>query len=182
MKPFNSLDKESILAEEIFIEIFEQEDEIHKARLLLSLQDKAKELGVKTQFDNLVKAYKKVAMQNRKETHSQSMLENWTNFTGTYDNMMCGAWIASDKGISTFNKDYTNEVIVCYHPILPIERLKNLETGEEQLKIAYKRNHSWKEIIVPKDLVSSASKIVSLSKLGILCHIRECKAACEVFV
>lgn len=167
MKPFNSLDKESILAEEIFIEIFEQEDEIHKARLLLSLQDKAKELGVKTQFDNLVKAYKKVAMQNRKETHSQSMLENWTNFTGTYDNMMCGAWIASDKGISTFNKDYTNEVIVCYHPILPIERLKNLETGEEQLKIAYKRNHSWKEIIVPKDLVSSASKIVSLSKLGI---------------
>ena len=45
--------------------------------------------------------------------------------------------------------------------------MKNLETGEEQLRLAYKRNHKWMEVTVPKDLVSSASKIVSLSKLGI---------------
>lgn len=45
--------------------------------------------------------------------------------------------------------------------------MKNLETGEEQIKLAYKRNHRWTEITVPKDIISSASKIVSLSKLGV---------------
>lgn len=135
--------------------------------MLLSLQDRAKELGVKQKFDDLVKVYKSVDRERRKSKASKTMLDQWTNFTGPYDNMMCGAWIAGDDGIHTFNKDYSNEVLACYHPILPIKRMKNLETGEEQLRVAYKRNHSWKEITVPKDLVSSASKIVSLSKLGV---------------
>lgn len=167
MKPLIEYNKESILSEEVFVEIFEQEDEILKARMLLSCQERAKDLGVKQAFDDLVKAYKRVEKSVRKENATRSLLENWTNFTGPYENMMCGAWIAGDKGISTFNKDYTNEVLACYHPILPVKRMKNLETGEEQLLIAYKRNRSWKEITVPKDIISSASKIVSLSKLGV---------------
>lgn len=168
MKPLIEYDKKSILSEEVFAEIFEQEDEIMKARMLLSCQDRAKELGVKQNFDNLVKAYKKAETETRKKkATSNSMLDSWTNFTGPYDNMKCGAWIAGDDGIHTFNKDYTNEVVVCYHPILPVKRMKNLETGEEQLMIAYRRNHMWREITVPKDLVSSSNKIVSLSKLGI---------------
>lgn len=169
MKLLKDYDRDSILEDEVFIEIFDQEDEIQKARMLLSLQDRAKELGVKGKFDSMVKAFQKVAKSERsKQNSSQSMLENWTNFTGGgYDNMKCGSWIAGDDGIHTFNKDYTNEVVVCYHPILPVERLKNLETGEEQIKLAYKRNHRWREIVVPKDLVSSANKIVALSKLGV---------------
>ena len=169
MKLLKDYDRDSILEDEVFIEIFDQEDEIQKARMLLSLQDRAKELGVKGKFDSMVKAFQKVATNERKrQNSSQSMLENWTNFTGgEYDNMKCGSWIAGDDGIHTFNKDYTNEVVVCYHPILPVERLKNLETGEEQIKLAYKRNHRWREIVVPKDLVSSSNKIVALSKLGV---------------
>lgn len=167
MKNLIEYDQKSILSEEVFIEVFEQEDVILQARMLLSLQDRAKELGVKQKFDDLVKVYKSVDRERRKSKASKTMLDQWTNFTGPYDNMMCGAWIAGDDGIHTFNKDYSNEVLACYHPILPIKRMKNLETGEEQLRVAYKRNHSWKEITVPKDLVSSASKIVSLSKLGV---------------
>ena len=136
MKNLIEYDKDSILSEELFIEIFDQEDEIMKARILLSCQERAKSLGVKQAFDDLVRAYKRVEKSMRKEKVTHSLLENWTNFTGPYDNMVCGAWIASDKGISTFNKDYTNEVLACYHPILPIKRMKNLETGEEQLRIA----------------------------------------------
>lgn len=168
MKPLIEYDKKTILSEEVFTEIFDQEDEIKKARMLLSCEERAGELGVKTQFNKLVRAYNKVIKDTKsKASTGKSMIDQWTNFTGPYDNMVCGAWIASDEGISTFNKDYTNEVLACYHPILPILRMKNLETGEEQLRLAYKRNHKWTEVTVPKDLVSSASKIVSLSKLGI---------------
>lgn len=167
MKPLIQYDKNTILSEELFVEIFEQEDEIMKARMLLSCQDRAKELGVKQSFDNLIKVYRKVENEMKKQTTSKSLLENWTNFTGPYENMMCGAWLASDEGICTFNKDYTNKVVVCYHPILPIMRMKNLETGEEQLRIAFRRNRTWKEITVRKDIVSSSNKIVSLSTLGV---------------
>ena len=46
MEPLIKLDKNSILGEEIFVEIFDQEDEIAKARMILSLTDRASELGV----------------------------------------------------------------------------------------------------------------------------------------
>ncbi len=167
MKPLIEYDRDGILSEEVFVEIFEQEDEIRKAQMLLSCQDRAKELGVKQKFDFLVKAFQKVERAAQEKKKVNTLLENWTNFTGKYDAMKCGSWIASDCGIRTFNKDYDNEVVVCYHPILPVGRLKNLETGEEQIRLAYKRNHSWREIMVPKDIISSSNKIVSLSKLGV---------------
>ena len=168
MKKLIEYDKKEILAEEVFLEIFEQEDVIRRAQMLLSFQDRAKELGVKGQFDTMVKAFEKAEKAaEQKQKKNQTLLENWTNFTGKYAAMKCGSWSAADDGIRTFNKDYSNDVMVCYHPIMPIGRLKNLETGEEQIKLAYKRNHAWREITVPKDMISSANKIVNLSKLGV---------------
>ena len=55
------------------------------------------------------------------------------------ENMFCGAWLACEDGVYAQN-DSQIDAVACYHPILPIERMKNLETGEEQIKIAYKRN------------------------------------------
>lgn len=164
MEPLDRLDKDSILEEKIFQELFDQEDEIKKARLMIALADRAEELGVKTKFNTILRAYKKVDREMQKK--SPSLVENWTNFTGPYDNMKCGLWIASDHGIYA-QKEGGLEDVACYHPILPVERLKNLETGDEQLKLAYKRNNRWEEIIVPKDLVATASKITALSKRGI---------------
>lgn len=167
--PLGELTKDSILSDEIFTEIFEQEDEIYKARLILSLQDRAAELGVKGKFEELLKAYKKVERDTRQKQRRQpSLLENWTNFVGPYDNMQCKDWIASEDGIFLRNPQTGYmDILACYHPILPIERLKNLETGEEQLKLAYKRNGRWEELIIPKTMVTSASKIVALSGRGI---------------
>lgn len=169
MVPLGQLTKDSILSDEIFTEVFEQEDEIYKARLLLSLQDRAAELGVKTKFEELVKAYKRVERETRQKQRKQpSLLENWTNFEGPYDNMQCREWIASEDGVCLRNPQTGYmDILACYHPILPVERLKNLETGEEQLKLAYKRNGVWCEIIIPKTMVTSASKIVALSGRGI---------------
>lgn len=169
MEPLNSLDKKSILSEEVFTEIFEQEDEIYKARLMLSLEERAEELGVKTKFTKLLNAYKKVEKETRKQkTGSMCLVENWTNFEGPYQRMQCKSWIASDDGIYLYNPNTgITDIVACYHPILPIERMKNLETGEEQIKLAYKRSGRWDEIIVPKTMVTSASKIVALSGRGI---------------
>lgn len=168
MEPLARLDKDSILEERIFTEIFDQEDEIMKARMILSLTDRASELGVKKKFEDLLKAYKRVDRETKQRERKKpmSMLDKWTNFDGPYNNMFCGSWIAGEDGVYAQN-DSQVEAVACYHPILPVERMKNLETGEEQIKIAYKRNGKWDEIIVPKTMVTSASKIVALSGRGI---------------
>lgn len=173
MVPLNQLTADTILSDEVISEVFDQEDEIYKARLLLSLEDRASELGKKREFQEIVKAYKKVEReikrQRREKRSEPSILDNWTNFSGSpYNRMQCRNWIATDEGIFIRNPNPgAPDIQACYHPILPVERLKNLETGKEQIKLAYKRNGSWKELIVPKGIVTSQSKIVSLSELGI---------------
>lgn len=172
MVPLNELTAETLLSNEVLTEVFDQEDELYRAELLASLGVKATELKVKTEFRELVAAYKRVEKemkrQKREESKTPSYLDNWTNFSGPYDNMQCKEWLATENGICLRNPStgYT-DILACYHPILPIERLKNLETGEEQIKLAYKRNGRWEEIIVPKTMVTSANKIVSLSGRGI---------------
>lgn len=168
MKNIASMTKDDILSDAVLDEVFSDEDEIHKARLLLTLEDRADELGVKSKFAKIVSAYKKVErqVQQMNKFRPVSSLDNWTNFEGPYDRMFCGSWIAREDGVWVQDTGRP-DVQACYHPILPIERLKNLETGEEQIKLAYKRNGHWDEIIVPKTMITSANKIVSLSGRGI---------------
>lgn len=164
------LNEKTILSDEVFEEIFSQEDEIYKARLLLSAQEVAERFHVKGKFDQMVKAYKRVDRETKQKKKQEFFSgNNYTNFdtAGTeYKNMYCGTWIATETGIYAQNMG-TVEQIACYHPILPIERLKNLESGEEQIKLAFKRNGRWEEIIVPKVMITSASKIVALSGRGV---------------
>lgn len=168
MESLNKLDKQTILADNIFEEIFNEENEIHRSRLILSLEDRAAELGIKKKFETMLNVYKKVDRETkqRKKQKQTAEMNNYTDFDGPYENMYCGSWIAGEMGIYAQNMA-TVEQIACYHPILPIERLKNLETGEEQIKLAFKRNGWWEEIIIPKTMITSASKIVALSGRGV---------------
>lgn len=169
MKELNELDADSILDDEIFIELYEIEDPIERSKRKVQLGRRAKALGVKSDFDEMIKGYNQADREMKrqeKETRAVCSLDNFTNFSGKYDNMFCGGWIANDTGIYAQTSGGIEEV-ACYHPILPVERLKNLETGEEQIKLAYKRNGRWNEIVVPKIMITSASKIVALSGRGI---------------
>ncbi len=133
----------------------------------------------------MVNAYKKVQKDIkrqeqedfRRQLKEASLVEHYTNFKDSpYDNMACGNWIAVDDGICTWNATTgITDIRACYHPILPVERLKNIQTGEEQIKIAFKRNNSWHEIIVPKDVVATASKITALSKKSIAVNSENAK-------
>ncbi len=161
------LTAEEIIAEELFESLFDEPDEIRRARFLNSLKSRAKELKVTTYFNNLYKVYKRVFEEMEKRPRS-SRQSNMTDFNGPYKQMKCLGWIADDNGVFQINnRTGESDNNACYHPILPIERLRNLETGEEQIKLAFKRNGKWEEIIVPKALMSSASKIVNLASRGI---------------
>ncbi|MCU6762276.1 Superfamily II helicase and inactivated derivatives [uncultured Roseburia sp.] len=169
MRPLGEFDGDSILEDTVFLELFELEDPIERSRWKVQLGRRAKALGVKADFDEMMRGYsqaeREIQKQERKK-RSLCTIDNYTNFTGPYDRMFCGAWVADDSGVFAQNSGGL-DATACYHPILPVERLKNMETGEEQIKIAYKRNGRWSEIVVPKIMVTSANRIVALSGRGI---------------
>ena len=54
MKDVKELDVESILDDSVFVELFGLEDPIEKSRRKVQLQNRAKTLGVKTDFDEII--------------------------------------------------------------------------------------------------------------------------------
>ena len=163
MKKIEEVTKSDLLSREFMQEVFDEEDEIERGVNIANLMDRARELKAYTQFKVLLDAFRKAEREALPEK-TKGTLCQWTNFeSDEYDNMICGYWNATERGILKPNSDE----YACYHPILPVERLKNIETGAEQIKLAYKRNGTWHEIVVPKSLIASASKIVALAEQGI---------------
>ncbi len=165
------LDAKSILSDEVLTEIFEEQNPIEQAKLLLSVQEKAKILGVKTKFDTMATAYKKVNREIAKaavEKKSQNTsFDNYTQFDYFDDGheLYCGNWIADQYGVRTFTM--FGEQLACYHPILITQRLMNAETGREKVKLAFQKGFKWKEIIVDKATIASSNKIVALADYGV---------------
>lgn len=164
------LDAVSILSDEVLTEVFEIQDEIEKAKMILALQDKAKLLGVKNKFDTMINAYKKAERSIRKaekEKLSVHSFDNYTKFDYFEDGheLYCGNWIADYQGVKTFTMFC--EQLACYHPILIAQRLLNAETGREKVKLAFLKGSKWKEIIVDKGMVASNNKIVGLADYGV---------------
>lgn len=163
MKKIEEVTKSDLLSREFMQEVFDEEDEIERGVNIANLMDRARELKVYTEFKVLLDAFRKAEREALPEK-TKGTLCQWTNFeSDEYDNMICGYWNATERGILKPNSDE----YACYHPILPVERLKNIETGAEQIKLAYKRNGTWHEIVVPKSLIASASKIVALAEQGV---------------
>ena len=163
MKEIEEVTKKDLLSREFMQEVFADEDEIERGVNIANLMDRARELKAYTEFKILLDAFRKAEKEIMPEKTKGSLCQ-WTNFeSDEYDNMICGYWHATDKGILKPNSDE----YACYHPILPVERLKNIETGAEQIKLAYKRTGFWHEIVVPKSLIASASKIVALAEQGV---------------
>lgn len=163
MKKIEEVTKSDLLSREFMQEVFDEEDEIERGVNIANLMDRARELKAYTEFKVLLDAFRKAEREALPEK-TKGTLCQWTNFeSDEYDNMICGYWNATERGILKPNSDE----YACYHPILPVERLKNIETGAEQIKLAYKRTGVWHEIVVPKSLIASASKIVALAEQGI---------------
>lgn len=75
-------------------------------------------------------------------------------------------WEYSDDGIFRFNEKDYEEVLVCRTPIILTRRLKSLDTGEEKMEIAFKRDSVWQRQIFPRSTIFTARGITVLSDLG----------------
>lgn len=96
-------------------------------------------------------------------------------FDGQPIELMSGEYICDEKGVRVLDK-FGYEQMVCPHPILPIRRLENVDSGEERMEIAYKKGCIWRTIIVEKTIISSSSKILDLAAYGVIVNSENAKA------
>jgi uncharacterized protein (DUF927 family) len=156
--------KEELLNPENLLRIFaEAPSELDRVDLQNAYQDRAKECKCYRQVQALFKAAKADIKENLKE--QKVTANNVTDFGHITGELNCGNWIADNNGVRVLT--IFGEKVCCYHPILPIERLFNIETKTEKITLAYKKGHNWKEITVDKGLIASSTKIVRLADYGV---------------
>lgn len=111
------------------------------------------------------KAMYKRYVESLKVQSGTVYIDNVTNFTGQPMELNAGDWEADDTGI--FKKNGFNDEMACPHPIMPIERLVNIDTGEEKLKLAYRKGTIWRKNIVSKVVLANSNKVTELAGSGI---------------
>lgn len=146
-----------------------KDDKFLLGQMREKLKAQAAKVGVKG-FVGLWNAYLETINQQRGIS-----MDNATQFDGQEIELFSGQYICDEYGVSMTDK-YGYEQVVCRHPVLPVERLVNIDSGEERLKLAYKKGRSWRSIIVEKSVIASSSSILQLAANGIMVNSENAKA------
>ncbi len=151
--------------DEIFYEIFEIEDNVERTQYIEALRSAARQLKRITEFNNIYKSFLIDYAQRQKQTGQR------TRFTDQPIELICGEWTANDLGVRTLRYDKNATpipAIACSHPILPVEILKNVDTAQERITLAYFKSATWQNITVDRSVCANTNKIVdALSQFGI---------------
>ncbi len=136
-----------------------KDNKLKQKQFMQLLSEKASAVGVKN-FKMLYKMYLET-INSDKPTYC-----NTTDFDGQALELDSGQWIADDYGITSSDK-YGFDIIACTHPILPVRRLVDIDSGSEKLELAYKKSKRWRSIVVDKSVLASNTAILQLAGKGI---------------
>lgn len=154
---------------------------VHKAdpfvhdRALEQMTIWAKSVGVNG-FKKLYKAY----IDSLRIKNKEIMVPNVTQFDGQEMELDSGRWVADEFGIRT-DGPYGSDIEACNHPIMPVLRLVNIDTGAEKLQIAYRKGKQWRKVIAEKGVLASANKILELANVGVAVTSESAKHLVQYF-
>lgn len=124
----------------------------------VQMAENAKAVGFsKTNFNAVLKE----RLKEYRSAVFRGEVDNVTAFKEQPIELDCGEWECWDTGIFRTNSSGFREY-ACHHPIMPVERLVNIDTGEVSCRLAFKRsNHKhWKKVVVEMKTISSSRTIV----------------------
>lgn len=96
-----------------------------------------------------------------------------TEFEAQPYELNTGEWRADDAGVWKYGPGNGGNIAwACSHPIMPVQRLRGVDTGLLKIKLIYRRGYNqkknWNEVVVDARDIASATKIVDrLSAVGI---------------
>lgn len=159
---FENLSKDELLKREVIEAVITIENVEIRERILAKLEARAKELKIFQNFKRMFKAIQAEIIQSKKQLNSYE-----TQFTNAPLKLKCKNYICNDLGITKMDFNQTLmtaiDTVVCTHPILPIERLINVDTNTEKVKLAFYKDKKWQTVIAEKNTLASKNKILQLA-------------------
>lgn len=152
--------------DKIFEHILSITDPVLRASAIEDVRKKCRELKRIREFDNLLKAW-----QTKKAQELRRSGGNKTQFTDQELILNCGEWIANDAGVYKIDisgKGEPIKITACPHPILPVERMVNLDTETEKLKLAFFKDEEWKHMTVDCTVCYNKQQITVLGDRGVM--------------
>lgn len=151
--------KDELLAQETFDAIYQIENDAERLEYLSGLRDSARN-------EQCIRAVNQKIKDTLQQWESDRALtgSKWTLFRDApFPPLRCGQWDCNENGIfkETIDTNFCiHKLPVCPHPVCPTARLVNMETGIEHLQIDYKKDGTWKRLIVERADVADARVIV----------------------
>ncbi|HRR76954.1 MAG TPA: DUF927 domain-containing protein [Ruminococcus sp.] len=159
--------------EEPYKEVFYQPTPFLQQRALERISIEAAKCG----YRRFKQTYKAFVNGMRKVNQSSLTLLNPSDFPNQPIELECGEWHCDSTGVSKILKD--REEYACQHPIMPVERLVNIDTGEEKLRVAFYKGKYWRDFIASKRELFDSSKIIQYSALGVSVTSKSAKLLSE---
>ena len=153
--------KEEFNTEEPYRLLLEHKDDgFAYLQLFNTLNANAERVGFK-RFGTMAKTY--IKQHEGPKSGISSVVNNLTDFKDQPIELFTGDWIANDEGIVRRNEDHGLD-IACVHPILPVQRLINIDDGTVRLRLMFRRDFKgWKEVVANKSMLFSSKEIKKLA-------------------
>lgn len=159
------LDADSLLSNDLFVELYEVEDEILRQRYIFNLEARAEELKKLQAFRKLLRIYDKQWKKAQKAPLIETVSKFEISIPEKDIELESGTWQMDETGIYTVT-DRGREY-ACPHPIVPVGILKGVESGLCKTILLFKVRGSWSTVNVNRSMIASAQKVVGLSEFGV---------------
>lgn len=160
-EPMRFYTKEEFNTEAPYKTLFDHRDDgFTYMQMYNDMNANAESVGFK-RFGTMVKAY--FNQHEERRGGISSVVNNLTSFKDQPAELFTGEWIANDEGIVRRNDNQGMDV-ACVHPILPVQRLINIDDGTVRLKIMFRRDYKgWKEVVANKSMLFNSREIKKLA-------------------
>lgn len=166
-------DFEALTDDAVLSSALRMSDPVEREKRLAELRGRARELKRTREFDRILKAAKEALdAQIRQEAEAcgeAGIVVPDCPLPG----LKCFGWDVSKRGVVRTNGDREE---ACSHPIIITERLTNIDSGSERVKLAFYRDGKWKDLIVDKSTVASRQKIIELADAGVQVNSENAKS------
>lgn len=137
-----------------------KDDPLKLMQMQTYIKSQAKAAGINN-FITLFSAYMKKLTQVSGASGSSV-----TEYEGQPIELYTGDYICDEYGVYTHDR-FGFEIKVCNHPIMPVRRLVNVDTGQVKMEITFKRGKAWRTLIANKTTLSNSKAITELSEFGV---------------
>lgn len=154
-------------------EIMEETNDFKRQQLLAQTGRRAREVGVKN-FKALWERY----FRDHREKPDGTGSELVTTIVDHEYNL--GEW-HFDRTCGRIYRETANGgvEIACAHPIAPIRRIVDIDTGQQSLEVAYMRGNVGMTVTRPKRDLYDASKLLDLAECGVSVTSKTAKLLAE---